>query len=609
MQDLELCEQLLSLEDGWSISAIELDEPSHRLDITIRFGTAKKRALFKRSANKGDQVNIALRHLPIAGYRTYLHVPKPGTVESNKLWAPAGSRFTHEMQAYIVNALNSCRSVSAVAKLVGITPAEAREISERTGAGGDFHEEERPVLSTPMPKPEMEVEHHPARSFELDSSSLPVETHPNWQRFINGDIPIQSSAVGLQMLLQRVRQQIANNPSEVTRLSSARLLRQYFIKNQAQHPVEIAMLTGAEIAPVAGFATTEIAAASAIPSEIDPCWQQIIDGEFKIATNEVGLQMMLERVRQSVERNPSETTRMAGIRILRQFFTKHQNRLRDELEQMGVSLPAVIAVEPAAGQELLAIPAENHPVWMKLINGQMGIDTNMVALQMMLERIRLSVERNPSDATKQAGIKILRQFFQKHQGRLHDEIAQLTGIEPRELEITQKITRVAGIPAENDLCWQSLIDGLIQLNTDNVALQMMLERIRLSVERNPSAPNISAGIKLLRQFFVKHHTRLLAELTQLGGDTSDIITPIETAETRQVAVPPESHPSWQRLINGDLELKTDVVALKMMLERIRISISNNPSEASRLAGAKILRQYFLKHQNKHRAEIDQLLAA
>ncbi|MDZ7736473.1 MAG: hypothetical protein U5P41_10490 [Gammaproteobacteria bacterium] len=54
---------------------------------------------------------------------------------------------------------------------------------------------------------------------------------------------------------------------------------------------------------------------------------------------------------------------------------------------------------------------------------------------------------------------------------------------------------------------------------------------------------------------------------------------------------------------------TDAVGLKMMLERIRLSIENNPSEASRLAGAKILRQYFIKHQSKHRAELEQLRAA
>jgi hypothetical protein len=84
---------------------------------------------------------------------------------------------------------------------------------------------------------------------------------------------------------------------------------------------------------------------------------------------------------------------------------------------------------------------------------------------------------------------------------------------------------------------------------------------------------------------------------------------MRTGAAQDVTIPDINHPSWQRLINGEVEIVTDAVGLKMMLERIRLSIENNPSQASRLAGAKILRQYFIKHQNKHRAELAQLRAA
>ncbi|HEY5703584.1 MAG TPA: hypothetical protein VIV20_08935 [Gammaproteobacteria bacterium] len=612
MLDHELCKEILGLDDSWSVSSIEIDEPSRRLDITIRYGAPKKKSLFRRSDDDdAPQSTITYRHLPIAGYRTYLHVPKPETTESNKVWAPAGSQYTKEMEAYIVKALNSCRSVSIAAKLIGISPAEAREISERTGAGEDYEAAPAPI-SAATPLPEAAAEPVPAaaggpRSFDLETSDLPRETHPNWQRLISGEIPVQSNVVALQMLLQRVRQQIDTDPTETTRLSAARLLRQYFIKNQNQHPTEIAVLKGEEMVPEATMATTEFAA-GVVPPESDACWQKILDGDLKIDTREVGLQMMLERVRLSVERNPSKATRIAGIRILRQFFNKHQNRLQHELRQLGVA-PQAVAAAPAAKPVGLAVPAEDHPTWSKLITGHVSLDTSTVALQMMLERVRLSVERNPSEASKLAGIRILRQFFLKHQNRLSNEIAQLNGTAVLQQAPTAG-TGDVGVPAESDRVWQTLIDGQLAMTTDNVALQMMLERVRLSVERNPSAANITAGIKLLRQFFMKHRARLQAELRQLGGaPTASTMAPTAEASPRHAGVPPESHPSWQRLINGELELKTDVVALKMMLERIRISINNNPTDASRLAGAKILRQYFLKHQNRHQAELDQLMAA
>ncbi|MDZ7737438.1 MAG: hypothetical protein U5P41_16145 [Gammaproteobacteria bacterium] len=41
----------------------------------------------------------------------------------------------------------------------------------------------------------------------------------------------------------------------------------------------------------------------------------------------------------------------------------------------------------------------------------------------------------------------------------------------------------------------------------------------------------------------------------------------------------------------------------MLLERIRQAIAKKPTEANRLAGARMLRQYFIKNQHRHAAEI------
>ncbi len=608
MLDIELCKQLLRLEDDWHVADIKLDEPSHRIDITVRFGAPRKKSLFKRMKKDVPQETITLRHIPLGGYRTYLHVPKPGTVNSNKSWSTGNSPFTQEMEACIVQALNSCRSNTIAAKLLGITAAEAREISERTGAGSEYHEPETPQrIAAPVMADDV-VEHQiSAHTYTLEQAgNIPVETHKNWQRLINGEIPIQSNAVALQMLLQRVRQQIANNPSEVTRLSSARLLRQYFIKNQSQHPAEISMLTADELLPITAYSAQD-ASASGIPADSELVWERIVDGELKINTHEMGLQMMLERVRLSVQNNPSDVARISGIRLLRQYFVKHQARLQNEVAQLG-GRPVEITETVPAPQMVVGVPAENHPSWNKLIIGEIRLDTNAVGLQMMMERVRQSVERNPSEASKRAGIKILRQFFLKHQNRLQNEIMQLGGSSTGSAN-EQAPMQMFALPAESHQNWRRLVRGEIPLHTGNVALQMMLERVRLSIEKNPSEAFQVAAVKLLRQFFIKHQSRLQDEIRTLGSQAAPAVSSVQPSTPKTLQVPHESHPSWQRLINGELEIKTDVVALKMMLERIRISIGNNPTDASRLAGARILRQYFLKYQNKHRAEIDQLLAA
>jgi len=519
MSDIDILSQVLDLGDEWHIKSAEVDQPSNRLDITIGHGPAKKKSFFGKSKSDDDSQNITLRHLPIFGMRTFLHVPGPDAVENNKVWNPAGSKLTNEMEEFLIEILNNSKSNQAAAKISGISSAEVREVSERTGAGADnLADALSNVASAASSSSSMVSDYTDTKSFELiEHSDVPAETHDNWQRLIRGEIPIQTNAVGLQMLLQRIRQDIANNPSEIARINSAKLLRQYFVKNQKQHQADIDLISGnAAQSSVQAATVSQAAVESGFPADNHAVWQKIINGDIQIKTTNVALQMMMERVKQSIERNPSESSRQAGTKILRQFFIKHQDRLSSEAQQMGINLsatPAATSIDAAS----VTIPAENANCWQDLINGTLKIQTNAVGLQMMMERVRQSVEKNNSEANKSAGIKILRQYFIKHQASAQNEILQLNGI-----------------------------SGTI-----------------------PTTVASSSGT---------------------------------------ASIPAESHPSWQRLINGDLVLDTDIVALKMMLQSVRISIEKNPSEASRQAGAKILRQYFIKHQSKHTTELNQLIA-
>jgi len=515
MSDTEILSQILNLDDEWHIESAEVDLPSNRLDINIGFGQAKKKSLFGRKKIENSAPRVTLRHLPILGMRTFLHVPEQGSVESDKIWNPAGSKLTNEMEEFLIEILKNSKSNQATSRISGITTAEVREVSERTGAGTDDLADALSNVASAATANNTLTDYHEVRSFELiEHSDVPPETHENWQRVIAGDIPIQTKAVGLQMLLQRIRQDIANNPSEISRIKSAKLLRQYFVKNQKQHKAEIAVISGnAEQTTSQGSATDQIIGQSGFPTENHAIWKNIINGNLQVQTSNVALQMMMERVRQSVERNPSEASFQAGTKILRQFFIKHKDRLTNEIQQMGITTTTPVAI---AATEI-SVPVENALCWQQLINGTLKIQTNAVGLQMMMERVRQSVEKNNSDANRAAGIKILRQYFMKHQASAQSEVLQLNGI------------------------------------------------------------------------------------STMAAATS--------SHSSSAAVPAESHPSWQRLIDGDLVLETDIVALKMMLQSVRISVEKNPTEASRHAGAKILRQYFIKHKNKHKTELNQLIAA
>ena len=509
MRDTEFCAQVLKLEEGWTASNIEIDRPSNRIDITINYGDSGKRSFFKRRHDP-ELGYDTLRHLPIFGIRTFLHVPPPSAENGNETWSYVGSKLTKAMEDLVISSIKTGKSIQGVSDITGLSPSEVREVSERTGVTIER------VVNPSESMPEEQAMHETAiQSFDLiEMDDIPSETHPNWMKLIQGQIQLVSNAVGLKMLLHRVRQEIATSPNETTKLAGARLLRQYFIKNQATHKDDIEILNGnvSHTGP-ADKPNLELIQGG-IPSEQHECWQKIISGEQNIQTAHVGLQMMIERVRLSVNNSPSDSSRMAAAKILRQFFLKHKERLGIELKQLGIE------TQPTAFATTVTMPA------------------------------------------------------------------------------------VITVPATNHECWQKLLNGTLTLNTDAVGLQMMLERVRMSISRNPTESNRAAGIKILHQYFVKHQNRHREEILTLLGHV------VETsAEDGHTSIPPENHPSWQRLIDGELEIVTDVVALKMMLERIRISVEKNPSNSTRMAGAKILRQYFIKHQQKHRAELDQLAAA
>lgn len=510
MQDKDLLQQLLKLEKPWVVSSFEIDAPSNRLDIYI--GAKQKKSFLGLKKNKQSSDNNVYRHLTVWNMRTYIHVPTNDAVTVDKIWAPAGSNCTIEMENHVINILENSSSKQAAASISGLSLAEIRAISDRTGAGNKEPEQH---AAQSQNNTGITIEtvsgYNSEKSFVIDSDEIPAKTDDCWRQLIDGHLQLGKSPVALQMLMQKIRQQLSNHYSETNMIKAADVLRQYFVKNKSLHQHEIEALRN---------------------SSTDSIKAKVIDTE---------------------------------------------------------TVPG--------------IPAVQASVWQQVIQGNIQINTSDIALQMMIERVRQTTERNSSEAGMLAAIKILRQFFLKHLARLGSEVEQLCQYAGTTRHLTHEV-KAATIPGEDDKCWQQLIDGQLTIRTNTVGLQMMIERIRRAISRNNTATNRMAATKMLRQYFIKHQASARNELAQLTTKTKQ-----RTASVTDLNVPPVAHPSWQRIINGEVQISTDAVALKMMLQSIRLSVENNPGEAARAAAAKILRQYFLKHQSSHRTEIEQLIAA
>lgn len=530
MRKNDLISQLLKLHADWSISSFEVDTSSNRTDITLRHKTQKK--WFSRSVENTNENTIVLRHLPLLGMRTYLHFFKPSIEAYGQDWyAVHNATLTKEMELFVFEALKLCKNIHAVKQLTHLSTVEIQHISDATGIAPNSpdtpipktHDMQAPVIDDEATR----IDYVSQRSFELThSDKLPPETDVAWTRLLDGKIPINPKSVALQMLLQQIRNRNKSNPTEINRLAGTKLLRTYMIKNQNKHREEIGALHG-------------------------------------------------------------------------NFAAKHSVKQVENKPR-----PIVAKLQPTIDKKTL--PSINHPCWLDIINKNIQINTNKVGLQMIMQQVVFTgTRRSVADPTRNA--RILYNFFLKHQNRLKEEIAQIHTFISTEKSTHAPQKAALPPPPISAAIWDQIITGEIAVDTQSVSMQMMMQSITLAIRRDDSELSKIAATKILQKFFFKNQRKLQNEIRQLVNAPINI--DVNEPQPADHKVPPDTHPSWQKLINGELEIATDIVALKMMLQRIRISIDKNPSDNSRIAGVKILRRYFLKHKNKHQAEINQLLVA
>jgi hypothetical protein len=441
MQEHAFYKQLLELHSPWQVLDVSIDQPSKRLDIHLGFsGVLNKRLLDLSRVKvmfgiaeqntcpqchavlpKNDQFEtIAVRHLPIAGFATYLHVPSPGTVKSTKSdctcmqsWVAEGTRCTVAMRDHVVALLQAVTSTKPVLQLAGITGEELNEIIKSSKTLSTGVTIDKGTLS---------------RDDSAENSNIPPFDHPNWQLLINGKLPIQTVSVALRMIVQHVRAIYNKSPGRSAGIAGAKLLRQFFLRNEKSLQGEIDQIKNYR--PVRGVAASgspkPIPGADNLPTESALVWQRIINGDQQLTTSMVGLQMILEQARKSVQRDPSTVNRQVGVRILYQFFIKHKARLSQEIAQLTDSSATPVAPLTTASQATdSSLPDENNPVWGELINGKIKLRSNAVSLKLLLGRIRQTSTTNSTEAQRISGAQILRNYFIRNQQRHSDDIQLL----------------------------------------------------------------------------------------------------------------------------------------------------------------------------------------
>jgi hypothetical protein len=253
--------------------------------------------------------------------------------------------------------------------------------------------------------------------------------------------------------------------------------------------------------------------------------------------------------------------------------------------------PAIAAVTPTPPQnDAPQVPPPGAACWSELLRGTLPFRTESVSLVMLIERVRLSLSGSEDASREAAGERALREYFMRHARTLGRELGQLR-------QGAAFDNPLAAPPAPDHPGWQQLIDGRIPVRPDALGLQMLLERVRLTLGENPDPSLRQAAARTVHDFFVRHGARHREELARLHGRVP-ASTPAATAprETRGAQIPPESDPIWRRLLEGDADASRGSLPLQLLLQRLRMSLGDHPSPEQELQCIRSLRSYFLRAQ-------------
>ncbi len=141
MRDTELYERVLGLSEPWSVSEVELNVASKRVDVWVEHPPEQKWPCPKcghELSCRDHAEERVWRHLDTCQFQTHLRAriprvdcPEHGVLNVLVPWAEARSRFTLMMECLLIDVLEQCATVTGACRLLGVSWDEGFGVMQR----------------------------------------------------------------------------------------------------------------------------------------------------------------------------------------------------------------------------------------------------------------------------------------------------------------------------------------------------------------------------------------------------------------------------------------------------------------------------------------------
>lgn len=230
-------------------------------------------------------------------------------------------------------------------------------------------------------------------------------------------------------------------------------------------------------------ASSSVRSIAHLPTEIDNQWHKIATGELKLKTAMLPLRLMITKLGADNAQNLAKTNDNGDSELanLRKFFLANASQLSSEIDQI-CALKRNKSSAPTAANRAkrkLTLPGIKHPVWQRLMGGQLQIKSASMPFNLLMARQQIAFLRADSDALRVKAISPLRSYLHKNYRLLTKELISLNKA------MTQRSVQPP-LPAAEHQIWQKILNDDTYIPTDHMAYRLLIARLRAQISSSPS---------------------------------------------------------------------------------------------------------------------------